>query len=224
MNTTILPEIQKFLKSQICTVVGGFFLIFLLVNLSSPITSQIPGVGFGNLASMILQQVLLILLIGYLIKKFGSEFIRNKTTRVTTMIYRILLTFIYFISISLVVQALELPGFGTQENILGMFPDSGLGLYMTILIITIVAPITEELIFRGYLLGALLSKFNEMTAIAISSLIFSLIHFQIDIILPLFILSFLISKLYLKTSSMNTAICFHIFNNTAKVYLLLYLI
>ncbi len=224
MNKPILPEFPKFLKSQIATVIGGFILIFLIVNFCALILNQITNTSFSNLGSIILQQILLILLIIILIKHFSLKSVQNKPRKVTTIVYNIVLTFIYFILISFVIQSLKIPGFGIQENILNLFPDSGVGLYITILVFTIVAPITEEIIFRGYLLGGLLKKFTKSQSITISSIIFSLIHFQPDVIFPLFILSVLISHLYLKTNSIKVAIYFHILNNSLKTYLLLYLI
>ena len=224
MNKHILPEFSKFLKSQLTTVILGFILIFLLVNIFAVHIHHFLSVDYSNLASMILQQILLFALISYLAKRFTANTIQHKVISKASLIYNIVLTFIYFFLISIVVNIFNIPGFGVQENILNLFPSSGFGLYLTIFIFTLIGPITEEILFRGFLLGSLLKKCNKLTAITLSSIIFSLIHFQVEVILPLFILSFLISNLYLKTQSIQAAIYFHIINNSLKTYLLLYLI
>lgn len=77
--------------------------------------------------------------------------------------------------------------------------------------VVIVAPIYEEIIFRGILLNRFAAKYGLNKAIILSSFIFGLLHFQY--FLPLFLVGIFLSLISVKTSSLNAAIFIHVFNN-----------
>lgn len=73
----------------------------------------------------------------------------------------------------------------------------------------ILAPVLEELFFRGIILRFLLGKMQPIAALMISAGIFSALHFNLDSFIPIFILGFLLGKIYSDTGDIRCAICMH---------------
>ena len=87
-----------------------------------------------------------------------------------------------------------------------------------ILIAVVAAPLTEELIFRGCLYGILRQIGGRFVAIAVSSLLFALIHGHIPSLAGLIILSVGLSLLYEKTGSLWAPILLHAAFNGLSIY------
>jgi len=68
-----------------------------------------------------------------------------------------------------------------------LFPPGALGIAMTLLLAGIIAPIAEEIVFRGVLLSALDRRWGAWSAIIISSVVFSLMHVTLFAIPPIFV-------------------------------------
>jgi len=78
----------------------------------------------------------------------------------------------------------------------------------------IIAPIFEELFFRKFLFSKLQEKYQLIVAIIISSICFSLIHFEIPgNLLPSFIFGIISCLIYFKTKKISYSILFHFINN-----------
>lgn len=77
----------------------------------------------------------------------------------------------------------------------------------------LLAPVIEELFFRGIILQKWALKWGVRAGILTSSLLFAILHFRFDII-PLFIMGILLSILYFKTRCLITSMLFHFFYNT----------
>lgn len=80
----------------------------------------------------------------------------------------------------------------------------------------IVAPIFEELIFRGLILTAL-KKFGHVYAIVVTSLLFALLHGNIPQSLPIFFFSLVVCYVVIKMNSLLPAILIHFINNVYGV-------
>jgi membrane protease YdiL (CAAX protease family) len=87
-----------------------------------------------------------------------------------------------------------------------------------VLIAVVAAPLTEELIFRGCLYGILRQVGGRVTAIAVSSLLFALIHGHIPSLAGLVILAVGLSLLYEKTGSLWAPILLHAGFNGLSIY------
>lgn len=87
-----------------------------------------------------------------------------------------------------------------------------------ILIAVVAAPLTEELIFRGCLYGILRQIGGKFVAIAVSSLLFALIHGHAPSLAGLIILSVGLSLLYEKTGSLWAPILLHAAFNGLSIY------
>lgn len=79
----------------------------------------------------------------------------------------------------------------------------------------ILAPIFEELVFRGLILDGLLKKYSPVLAIGISALLFGLIHGNPPQIFTGIVLGSFIGWIYYKTKRIELAIFLHFVNNAS---------
>jgi hypothetical protein len=75
------------------------------------------------------------------------------------------------------------------------------------------APFAEELLFRVFLYGALRKRFGASTAISVSALIFSVIHFNYFSLLPVFVLGLVLAYIYEKRQSILAPMALHMAHN-----------
>lgn len=87
------------------------------------------------------------------------------------------------------------------------------GSFFTFLSIVIVAPILEELIFRGIILDGLLKKYSPIKSIIIASVLFGIVHLNPWQFIAAFSLGIFIGWIYYKTKSVSYAIIIHAANN-----------
>lgn len=73
----------------------------------------------------------------------------------------------------------------------------------------ILAPITEELVFRGFIYRFLKSKTSTLAAQVLSGALFALIHVNLLSFLPLVVLGILLARAYEKSGNILVPICFH---------------
>lgn len=83
----------------------------------------------------------------------------------------------------------------------------------SIISVVILAPIMEELLFRGIILNRALSKGSILRAIIISSFLFGFVHLNIIQGINAFVCGIVIAYLYVKTKSLWPCIIAHMFNN-----------
>lgn len=91
------------------------------------------------------------------------------------------------------------------------------GLEATFILIAIAgAPITEEIVFRGVFLPALIRRLGVWRAAAAVSLIFAIVHIHLPTLLPLFLISFAFSLGYILSGSILVPIFMHaLFNGVS---------
>ena len=80
---------------------------------------------------------------------------------------------------------------------------------LSFILIVIVAPVFEELIFRGIMLEGLLKKYTPMRSIMISSLLFGFVHLNPWQFIAGFIISIFCGWVYYKTRSLMPSIIIH---------------
>ena len=85
--------------------------------------------------------------------------------------------------------------------------------------LAIIAPIMEELIFRGWLYGKLRVKIPKWVAIIVTSLIFGLVHLQWNVGITVFCMSVVACILREITGSIYAGTLVHIINNSIAFYL-----
>lgn len=98
----------------------------------------------------------------------------------------------------------------------------GADLIMFSVAISILSPLSEELIFRRLLYNALRKSLGFISASAICSLMFALFHLSLGMFVPLFMVSFVLSWLYQKTGRIGASFASHaIVNGITLLFVLL---
>ncbi|EPY2276500.1 CPBP family intramembrane glutamic endopeptidase [Clostridium sporogenes] len=86
-------------------------------------------------------------------------------------------------------------------------------LYQIFILEVILAPIFEEIVYRGIILEGLLNKYKPITGIIVSSVIFALAHIYIPQIINATIFGILLGIIYYKTRSTVLCIVSHMLMN-----------
>lgn len=87
-----------------------------------------------------------------------------------------------------------------------------------VLSIALLGPVAEELCFRGAIIGGMLREGRHpWTAILVSSMFFSLIHFNPAQIPFAFVMGLVLGLIYVRTESLLLPIFIHVFNNSTAV-------
>ena len=73
----------------------------------------------------------------------------------------------------------------------------------------LIAPISEEFVFRGFLYPWLRRHLGVVSAAVISSLLFAVVHFNVTSLLPLFVMGCILAGLYQRSGSLGAPILFH---------------
>ena len=105
-----------------------------------------------------------------------------------------------------------------QQAIVNDFPHSVLGAAMFLLVAVVMAPVFEEIVFRGFLFRGFANSWGWVWGALASAAIFGAAHLQLDVFLPLAALGFVLAWAYKKTGSLWTCITMHaLFNLIAVV-------
>ena len=90
-----------------------------------------------------------------------------------------------------------------------------------VVLIVVVAPIAEEIFFRGMLFGGLRKRLSTFPAAAISALVFGALHATTEItaVPPLIVFGFMLALLYERTGSLVPGMIAHAFNNALALAL-----
>jgi len=88
---------------------------------------------------------------------------------------------------------------------------------LTVLLAGIVAPVMEELVFRGLIFQRLIVKIGVVRAVVISSLLFGLLHLEGWLGASIF--ATLMCILYLQTKNILVPIALHVLNNLFSLFL-----
>lgn len=110
-------------------------------------------------------------------------------------------------------DSLELPDFLKNEFTASMSD------FWAIIAISLVAPVAEEILFRGAIQGALQKIMKPKWAIFLSALIFGLIHFNPVQVCGAFLMGLVFAWLYYRTGSVWPGIVAHATNNIVSTIL-----
>lgn len=108
-----------------------------------------------------------------------------------------------------------------QELII-VFQNGGDPLAIGLLVIfaVLLAPIVEELIFRGCIYRFFKSKTRVVYAQIAAACLFSMVHANLSAFVPLFVIGILLSRVYERSGSILTPICFHALYNGLTLFIL----
>ncbi|MDO9615314.1 MAG: CPBP family intramembrane metalloprotease [Bacteroidota bacterium] len=91
--------------------------------------------------------------------------------------------------------------------------ENDYGIYGAILKVVIIAPVIEELIFRGVIMHGLMRNYSKFTAVFVSALMFALFHLNPWQFPATFILGIVLGILMLRTRNIYLCILGHAINN-----------
>lgn len=145
------------------------------------------------------------------------------------LIKTVLLCYGFYLVVSFALAALlqytglSLPGYEEQDSYLPFFGYDVIGLVCAFAVVSILAPLLEELFFRGFIYRTFTKTWPIWLASGLTAALFALIHFQFQTFLPLFFLGLILNYAYQRTGSVWTAVAFHSLNNTIAFSLDVYL-
>ncbi len=195
------------------------FLLFLATQLGFGLISALLSFFTDfNISNPIMNSILfiigLIIVIMITKKKFYISFrdnlimnIEHKKMIIWIMIFSLGLS-IFISELGNYVQRL----FPMSEYMMQLFNEAFGGevsFIGAIIRVIIVAPITEEILFRGIMLKGLLKRYSAATSILVTSFLFALIHFNIYQFVGAFIAGILLGWLFTKTKSLTLCIIGH---------------
>jgi membrane protease YdiL (CAAX protease family) len=92
--------------------------------------------------------------------------------------------------------------------------DAGTSPWLIFLAGIVVAPLVEEIFFRGFLYPGLREKYGWIPAALISAALFAAVHLQPIVMPPIFLLGLLFAYLYERTESIWPGVIMHFATNT----------
>ena len=113
----------------------------------------------------------------------------------------------------------------SDQEMVKFFLDPAMTLwYRSALIfsVVIVAPVLEELYFRGVIFRGFASKLPVGAAVAVSGFIFALVHFNAASMVALWFLGMVFAWLYSRTRTILAPMTLHCFFNSLNVLLLIF--
>jgi membrane protease YdiL (CAAX protease family) len=111
------------------------------------------------------------------------------------------------------------PVFGLFEQ-----PPSGFQLMGLFLLVGVVGPAFEELLFRGVLLSSFRQVMGPAPAIFLSAAIFSIVHGDLPGLVPIFILGSVMGYIFNKTGSLVPSFVMHSLQNSATFLFVVFLV
>jgi membrane protease YdiL (CAAX protease family) len=109
----------------------------------------------------------------------------------------------------------ELPGQNMDPT--QLLPESPVGVFFTVLLAIVIAPLVEEIVFRGVLLSALAQRWGTAVGVGVSSAVFALVHVLPFAIPPIFVLSLVLGWVFVRTRSLWPCVAAHALFNAFGV-------
>jgi membrane protease YdiL (CAAX protease family) len=132
--------------------------------------------------------------------------------------------FASYVAIYTYVLTVHLLGFGflePKDQIPEDFLQKDVVVFFLAIGVVIVAPICEELFFRGFMFAGLRRAWGFFPAAVVSGLIFASAHTQLGLIIPFAVVGFILAFLYQRTRSIFVSMGMHFVFNLISFSLLL---
>jgi membrane protease YdiL (CAAX protease family) len=203
----------------------------LLILLLEQVGISFKGVNestFQTVASAAIYLLSITIVIGlpWIVKKYRTS--RQELGIVQSLTWTDLLlapaAFIVYILLSFVLTSLasNLPFFNSNQvqstGFAGL--SQGFEYLLAFATLVIIAPISEEILFRGYLLGKLRKYVPIWVAVLVTSLLFAVVHFQFNVGVDVFALSIILCILRVSTGRLWPSILLHMIKNGIAFYFL----
>ena len=142
------------------------------------------------------------------LKRDFKDFIKNRKDYIKEIIKSFAITLLWYVPFAIIVNLIT-GNESTNQNLIKEIP-----LWATAVLAIVIAPISEEILFRGFLRKVIK---NDIVFIIISGIIFGIIHCMYaeeNLLMYLYILPYAVmgagfAKLYVKTNNIYTNIILH---------------
>jgi len=202
------------------TILCGVVVAVIALAFGASLEDAPPGV---NIALTLFQNLSLIgaaLLFARLSGRPAAADFGLRSTSIGAAIGLLLAVWVGFYALAAIwTTALGLDEEQTLPDELGV-DGSALNLAAVVVLITIVAPLGEELFFRGFFFGALRNWKGALPAAILTGLVFGAIHIgsaPIGFTVPLAVFGFGLCMLYQWTGSLYPCIALHALNNSVAL-------
>lgn len=93
------------------------------------------------------------------------------------------------------------------------FGHSNVALIVSFIASVVIAPIVEEIQFRGFILPAFEKSFGQFFGLILTSLTFAALHLQVNVVIYTFVLAIILGLMYRRLGSIVPGIIVHTINN-----------
>ena len=214
-----MEQPPKFMPDKELSKVGGSLWLYIIMQLTLSFLFSFVAMplimyslyydysAINACIEMLISFISGIIILWFMSSSFKQNIKDLKFTFIDTV------SMMYFLNYAIGIIGALLSKFGLPDT----SPDFSLNgsvLFNTFTFISVVilAPIFEELIFRGMILNTL-TKYNKMFAIIVTSLLFGLLHLNITQAIPAFFMSLVLCYMYVQTDSILVTILAHAGNN-----------
>lgn len=111
------------------------------------------------------------------------------------------------------------PMTGFWQEALGSLTSGETGLWKSFLAVAIIAPVVEEILFRGIILRGFMHHYSANKSIVMSALLFGLFHLNPWQFFPAFVFGLLAAWWFVQTGSLVMCIFIHALNNSLSFIL-----
>ena len=106
-------------------------------------------------------------------------------------------------------QARQVLGLPEQPDYLPLFGQGISGLLVALALGAVVAPLAEEVFFRGYLYAGLRARYGKLAGALGSSVLFAIVHLSPGVLVPILVMGIIFALLYERTGSIWPCIALH---------------
>ena len=109
-----------------------------------------------------------------------------------------------------------------DQPVIELFGRGRFGFLIAVVIAGLLAPLGEEIFFRGFVYAGLRRRFGVIKGVVLSSLVFAAFHFNLLLMIPLFFIGAALAILYEYRRSIAAPYIMHLLNNLGALLYLYY--
>lgn len=207
----------SFILAIVLPNILAFFVIFVAGIITGDILN-LESTLFYKIMATILSQIAFIFVYILIVKKKKMPLRKSvniQKINLKQIIILVLIAFCCLFLISPIINVFDafLVNLGIKSSSLPISLNNPLNLIYLIITLGILAPISEELLFRGIILDGLKEK-GLTKAVLISSVMFMLMHLNLHQTLYQFLLGVILALVVIYTNNIFSSILIHFINNT----------
>ncbi len=223
------------LNQKFFSKIGFSYLIYAICTIAFPIIifhiigngfEIVNNINFRLIISAICNYILPFPILLFLMKKLESEKLEKESLSITTFLLYFCISFTLMIIGNLIgIGVTSLIGTAIQSDIANPIQTliNSSDIILNLIIISIIGPIFEELLFRKLLIDRTI-KYGARVSIILSATLFGLMHGNLNQFFYAFLLGGFFSYVYIKTGKIIYPILLHIFLNLIGSVLSLFVI